>query len=162
MQSNSCSPQKFRPTGESNGATVDDHLRKKSLLIVEDDAHTQFALTKRLSSAGFYVRGVRTAEEAVAASLACQTDAITLDVRLPDFDGIEAAARIRAYPELHRTPIIFISGGVDATLREACHRMRNCYFIRKPCDVSLLISLLKKITGNEPPETEAEFDSDDL
>jgi DNA-binding response OmpR family regulator len=133
------------------GALATQPPRQKSLLVVEDDTHARFALARRLSSAGFHVEAVATAEEAVAAALTYKIDAITLDVRLPDFDGVEVAVQIRTFPELQKTPIVFITGGVDATLKGACHRLRNCYFIRKPCDTSLLIQLLNIVTGSEDP-----------
>src|SRR5919204_3117353 len=68
-----------------------------TILIVDD--HPSFLATARLllETEGFEVVGVaRDGETAMAETLRLAPDVVLLDVRLPDIDGFEVAARLRA------------------------------------------------------------------
>ena len=69
----------------------------QTILIVDD--HPSFVAAARmlLEQEGFDVVGVAgDGESAVAETLRLAPDVVLLDVRLPDFDGFEVAARLRA------------------------------------------------------------------
>ena len=69
----------------------------RTILIVDD--HPSFLAAARLllETEGFVVVGVATdGESAVAEVLRLAPDVVLLDVRLPDIDGFEVAARLRA------------------------------------------------------------------
>ncbi len=130
---------------------------EKNLLIVDDDPNMRTLFERQLSRAGFGVRAVSTAQDAVDTALDWQPDAITLDVRLPDFDGLEAAAKLRDRAETRDTPIVFISGKVDSSFRGTCRNLGRSYYIRKPCDVSLLVQLLNSIFAEDEALQEMEL-----
>jgi DNA-binding NarL/FixJ family response regulator len=69
----------------------------QTILIVDD--HPSFLAAARflLETEGFHVVGVATdGESAVAETLRLAPDVVLLDVSLPDIDGFEVAARLRA------------------------------------------------------------------
>ncbi|HET6876836.1 MAG TPA: response regulator transcription factor [Jatrophihabitans sp.] len=64
-------------------------------LVVEDDADIRGLLSDLLRQSGFEVTSVSDGAGAVAAVKANEPDLVTLDLNLPDFDGIEVCRRLR-------------------------------------------------------------------
>ncbi|WP_310889847.1 response regulator transcription factor [Clavibacter capsici] len=64
-------------------------------LVIEDDGDIRQLLEVVLRQGGFEVHSAGTATEGVRLAAEVAPDVITLDVGLPDFDGFEAARRIR-------------------------------------------------------------------
>ena len=94
------------------------------VLVVEDSAVVRRLLTHiivsdpRLELAG----AVESAEEALLLIPRLLPDVISMDVRLPGMDGLEATRRIMA---LYPTPIVVIAGGVeDEALRISMNALR--------------------------------------
>ncbi|PHR74209.1 MAG: hypothetical protein COA67_02200 [Lutibacter sp.] len=68
------------------------------------------------------VAAVASAEEALTEIPRLQPDVISMDIRLPGMDGLEATARIMAD---HPTPIVVIADAVeDASLRISMNALR--------------------------------------
>jgi two-component system, OmpR family, response regulator len=65
------------------------------VLVVEDAAKLRRILQSRLRNEGYAVDGAATGIEAVSSALADPYDAVVLDLRLPDLDGVEVCARLR-------------------------------------------------------------------
>jgi DNA-binding response OmpR family regulator len=107
------------------------------------------ALMKRLARAGFNVTAASTAEEALQTAHSKKFDAITLDVRLPDFDGLELASAIRRGGHSAATPIVFVTGRVNRDLMDVSTTLNKCFFIRKPYDPVLLVRLLTNLLDGE-------------
>jgi DNA-binding response OmpR family regulator len=70
------------------------------LLLVEDDEPIRRSLTRGLIEQGATVSAVGTAVEAMKALSAEQPDAVMLDLGLPDLDGADVLALIRAQSDL--------------------------------------------------------------
>lgn len=95
------------------------------VLVVEDSAVIRRLLVHivesdpRLTLAG----AVESAEEALAAIPTLRPDVISMDIRLPGMDGLEATRRIMA---LHPTPIVVIADAIeDASLRISMNALRS-------------------------------------
>jgi DNA-binding response OmpR family regulator len=73
------------------GAAVDERVA----LVIEDDGDIRQLLEVVLKQGGFSVHAAGTAADGVRLAGEVSPDIITLDVGLPDFDGFEAARRIR-------------------------------------------------------------------
>lgn len=71
---------------------------KRSILIVEDHAHTRRLLAEWLSSVfpGLIACEARSGEDALASIHQQCLDVVLMDVRLPGIDGIETTRRLRA------------------------------------------------------------------
>jgi DNA-binding NarL/FixJ family response regulator len=71
----------------------------RTILIVDDDAPFRRAAAELLTDRGFRVVGYAgTAEAAVSESRRLGPEAILLDVRLPDGNGLELVRTLRAVP----------------------------------------------------------------
>jgi DNA-binding response OmpR family regulator len=71
----------------------------RNVLIVEDEKLLNWSLVKSLSKWGFNVCPVFTGSEALVQLEKSPFDIVLLDYKLPDFDGLEVARRVRRiYP----------------------------------------------------------------
>lgn len=64
-------------------------------LVIEDDDDIRLLLRMVLRQAGFSVETAATGEEGASRAEGAEYDLITIDVGLPDIDGLEVARRIR-------------------------------------------------------------------
>lgn len=79
-------------------------------LVVEDDADISSVLVETLQAAGFKVDIARDGRSAISACQANEPDLVTLDLTLPQMDGIEVARRIREQSDCY---IMIVSARAD-------------------------------------------------
>ena len=79
-------------------------------VVVEDDDDIRSALTQVLQQSGFAVHSTSSGWAGVEAVRTHDPDIVTMDVGLPDFDGIEASRRIRTFSDAY---LIIVTGRVD-------------------------------------------------
>lgn len=85
-------------------------MKEERILIAEDDATTLSLLDAYLTSSGYKVDGVDSAEKALVKFAARGYGMVLLDLSLPDEDGIVVAKKIRASSSV---PIIMITNRGD-------------------------------------------------
>jgi signal transduction histidine kinase/DNA-binding response OmpR family regulator len=89
------------------------------ILHVNDDDANRYAVTRILQKAGFEVIEAINGQEALQKASELP-DLVILDIKLPDIDGYEVAARIRANPATRLLPVLHLSAnlvGVEARAR---------------------------------------------
>lgn len=85
------------------------------ILIVDDTPENLKLLADTLSENGFRTRAARSGPVAIRAAHAEAPDLILLDVGMPQMDGFEVCAVLKADPGLKDVPVIFISA-MDETM----------------------------------------------
>ncbi len=85
-------------------------LRKKRVLIVEDEESLLKLETILLTVKGFDVTGVFTGKMAIDKIGVEDFDLVLLDIMLPDIDGYEVCRQIRKNPRTAAIPIIMLTG----------------------------------------------------
>jgi DNA-binding response OmpR family regulator len=83
-----------------------------TLLVVEDDATINQAVTDRLVAEGFQVVQAYDGPGAVAADETHAPDVVVLDLMLPGFDGLEVCRRIQARRPV---PVLMLTARADET-----------------------------------------------
>ena len=118
------------------------------ILLVEDNPINQLVAGSMLTHAGAIID---TVDNGLAALERLRSDAhrydlVLMDVQMPEMDGFEATARIRA--ELGLTlPVLAMTAGVMESEREQCIACGMNDFIAKPIDVE---QMLRAIHRNLP------------
>ena len=78
-------------------------------LVVDDDIHIRKMLDVSLTHLGHEVYTADDGARALQLASRKHPDVIVLDVVLPDMDGFEVCQKLRADPDMHSVPIIFLT-----------------------------------------------------
>jgi two-component system, response regulator PdtaR len=120
--------------------------RKARILLVEDEALAALEIRESLEELGHTVTDVMESGDAVLHSaLKDPPDVIIMDIHLKSFtDGIDVASRLEM---LKRIPVIFITGYVDAEIRERAMRLSPAAYLVKPIEMDVLAREVEKALG---------------
>jgi DNA-binding response OmpR family regulator len=112
------------------------HAMDATLLIVDDDAWTRFALKRLLTRRGWKILTAATVAEGLE-SLGSAPDCVILDLTLPDGSGERVLRRIREDGLAAR---VIVNTAVDneATL-DAVRRLGPDAIVRKPVEMKRLL-----------------------
>ena len=124
--------------------TVDAVLPGKRVLIVDDDVRNVFALTSALEARGMEVRFAENGREAIESLDADPVvDLVLMDVMMPEMDGHETTAALRADARFGDLPIISLTAKAMKGDREKSIAAGASDYITKPVDIEQLISLMR-------------------
>ncbi|MEB4613675.1 response regulator transcription factor [Leucobacter sp. M11] len=112
------------------------------ILIVEDDARVAAALSAYLRQAGYAPQTVGDGASAIAA-VGPDTEAVILDLGLPDMDGIDVCRRIRG---ICGVPILIATARSNVEARIKGLHAGADDFVVKPYDVRELIARIEAVT----------------
>ncbi len=112
------------------------------VLVVDDDAQLRRALTDALRRLGCRVAAVPSGRRALAVTAGSEPDAVVLDLRLPDLDGLEVIRRVRTYSDV---PIVVFSGVGNPQARIDGLLAGADDFVDKPCSVAELAARLTAV-----------------
>ena len=94
---------------EAAGAQDEASNGNPLILVVEDDRLARELLAHQLVDAGYRVAHASTGEQAVALAKELRPAGITLDILLPDGDGLDVLAQLKSLPETRDIPVIVVS-----------------------------------------------------
>jgi PAS domain S-box-containing protein len=141
------------------GATSAAHENGPLVLVVEDDKHAGELLAHDLVRAGYRVAHAATGEQAVALAQELRPDAITLDVLLPDQDGLKVLAQLKALPETQAIPVVIVSLTEG---RELGFSLGAVDWLVKPANpVDFLAAVRRAIAGTDSAEAQTVLVIDD-
>jgi PAS domain S-box-containing protein len=131
------------PAAEADVAVTEPACAQ--MLICDDDASVAQAMANRLEQAGFAVDVAMTARDALGKARGKHYDAILVDLKLPDRDGISLIQSLRGEPHYQNTPIVVISSdsarGRDDLRSSSLHVLD---WLNKPIDVGYLVEVLDR------------------
>nr|WP_315393838.1 response regulator [uncultured Duganella sp.] len=117
-------------------------IRGARVLVVDDNAINQQVASEILQRAGVEVELAASGDEAARMVDATRYDAVLMDIQMPDMDGYQATALVRADPRHAALPIIAMTAHAVAGYRERCLRMDMNDYITKPIDPDTLYTVL--------------------
>jgi CheY-like chemotaxis protein len=110
----------------------------QKILVVDDDPDVILGASLRLRAAGYEIVAAYDGEQAVAAAIDQQPDAIVLDVRMPHLDGLRALARLRKCDATKDIPVVVVSASLvdqNAALDSGAR-----FFLSKPYQPNSLLA----------------------
>jgi PAS domain S-box-containing protein len=120
------------------------------VLLAEDNIINQKVAVAMLSSAGYRVDTVLNGAAAVQAVAAQPYDAVLMDCQMPELNGYEATAAIRALKSPGRlTPIIAMTAGARREDRERCLAVGMDSYLAKPVSKDALLTQVARAVHNE-------------
>jgi two-component system cell cycle response regulator DivK len=111
-----------------------------AILYIEDNLPNRVLVKRILKAEGYEVLEAETGPEGIEIAKARQLSLILVDINLPEVDGYEVTAQLRAMNELRDVPIIALTANVMRGDREKSLEAGCSGYIQKPVDVDLLPS----------------------
>ena len=84
------------------------------ILVADDSVTIQKVVELTFSKEGFVLVQARSGEEAIRKAKEERPDLVLLDLVMPDKNGYEVCAALRAEPTLRAVPIILLAGTFEA------------------------------------------------
>lgn len=131
--------------------TGTDEPARKCILVVDDNVDSAKALARLLKLEGHAGHAVFSGSSALEAARTLRPDVILLDLTLPDMNGEEVAAQIRASDELRSIILIAVSG---YALESAAMPLFDG-FVRKPAELQVIHSLIVKAEASRARQVTA-------
>jgi CheY-like chemotaxis protein len=140
------SPKIDEPRQLAARPAADGHRSCLHILVAEDNAVNQKMVVRLLEKHGHAVV-VKTGKEALTAWQREPFDLILMDVQMPEMDGLEATAAIRAAERIKggRTPIVAMTSHAMAEDRQRCLEAGMDEYISKPIQTQTVLELINRV-----------------
>lgn len=115
---------------------------KPKILIVDDEK--SFTNLTRLTLSQYEICEENDSSRALQTARSFRPDLILLDVVMPEFDGGDVAAQIRADPILKRVPVVFLTAIVTQKETEKRQLFGGYPFVSKPVSAEKLADLIDR------------------
>jgi DNA-binding response OmpR family regulator len=119
------------------------------VLVVEDDPSVRGLLQTLLASEGYEVSTASDGLAGLVEAAAVRPALILLDLVMPDLGGTRVLERLSEDPVLSATPVVVVTGQVDAVpdMREL---LGEASVFVKPFAVAELLTRVEQLTGGTP------------
>ncbi|XZN93201.1 MAG: response regulator [Microcoleus sp.] len=111
-----------------------------NILIVDDTPENLQVLSATLLERGYKVRGVINGKMAIRAAKSGSPDLILLDIKMPEMNGYEVCAKLKADGQTSEIPIIFISALDEVLDKVKAFQIGGVDYITKPFQVEEVLA----------------------
>jgi CheY-like chemotaxis protein/predicted regulator of Ras-like GTPase activity (Roadblock/LC7/MglB family) len=115
------------------------------VFVVDDSVSVRKAVERVLAPRGMAVASCASGHEALARLPGEAPDLLICDLVLPDLDGYEVCRWLRQVPALATTPVLFISGIVDADVASRVAALGVEGILKKPFSGEDLVATVERI-----------------
>jgi DNA-binding response OmpR family regulator len=136
--------------GANGAATAPAGPRRKSVLVVEDNATIGGLLVALLREEGYRALRAWDGREAMKMARDRRPDLIVLDLSLPYRDGLEVLHELKANEDTAQAPIVIVSGAALQLTPEDRELVTET--VAKPFDIDRLMNVFRRALGD--PEQE--------
>jgi DNA-binding NtrC family response regulator len=102
------------------------------ILLVDDNATNLQVLYQTLDGKGYRLLAARSGKDAISIAVRAVPDLILLDVMMPEMDGFDACARLKADPRTRECAIIFLSAVTEPGEKVRGLELGAVDFVNKP------------------------------
>lgn len=118
----------------------------KRILIVDDDDSILTIIKMALEfTSGWDVTTIASATKAIALVESECSDAIVLDVMMPELNGSEVFQLLRSKPKTQNVPIIFLTAKVERTGHQSLKDMGAAGVLVKPFEPDMIADQIKAL-----------------
>lgn len=129
-------------------------LHAKKILIVDAAESTRHFMRYILANAGYRVFTAISNGEALELLEESHFDAVFVDIRPPDLEGLELIQSIRTLEDYQSTPVIVVTMSRTDSLMQKGSEVGVTEWVAKPVSPAGLLDLLKKLKiTNGPPSS---------
>jgi diguanylate cyclase (GGDEF)-like protein len=114
-----------------------------TILIVDDVPENLRLLAAALTSQDYRVRPAKSGAMALMSVLACPPDLVLLDINMPDMNGYDVCAQIKANPLTAMIPIIFFSVNDAVVDKVKAFEVGGSDYVLKPFHVDEVLARVK-------------------
>lgn len=134
-----------KPERSKGLGTMDEVLSGRKILIADDDVRNIFALSKVMEKFRIQVITAMDGTEVIKLmeSGSVRPDLILMDMMMPELDGYETIAKIKAGTPWADIPVIAVTARAMTGDRERCIEVGASDYISKPVDTDQLLSLMR-------------------
>ncbi len=118
-----------------------------TVLVIDDEEEARSTLSTYLTEGGYKVLLARSGKEGLEMAKALQPDVISLDLLMPDMDGLEVLRHLKSAPETVAIPIIITSVSKD---KETGWALGAAGYVPKPVNNKLLLEEIRRVSGKKP------------
>jgi len=133
-----------------------------AILIVDDEKNLRDGLSEAVRDLGYQALVASSGREALTVAEANRPDAVLLDLRMPDMDGLQVLTRLRTIADSSNVPVAIITAYATAANTIEAMRLGAFDHLTKPIGREDLASLLRrmirscaaKLPAGDPPDTD--------
>jgi CheY-like chemotaxis protein len=133
--------------------TLQENKHRSRVLLVEDNVVNQTLALRLMEKRGYSVVVAGNGREAVEAFEKNRFDVVLMDIQMPEMDGFEATAAIRAKEKLtgRHVPIIAMTAHALIGDQERCISAGMDAYISKPIRTSEMFATIESMVANKTP-----------
>lgn len=121
----------------------------KKILLVEDNGDIRELLALLIKRLGYKLFEAATGLEAIDRASEVQPDLIMMDLRLPEMNGDEATARLKANPSTRDIPVLITTAYVAGINTRRALDAGAAEILYKPIDLTTLHNVLRRYLSGE-------------
>lgn len=141
-------PSAVSGRGLAVAAAADEQEQRTRVVVVDDSLSVRRLLTQLLQDSGYAVEAAKDGMEAVQMIDSFRPHAVLTDMEMPNMNGLELTARLRAGKETQDLPVIMItSRSLDKHRRQAELSGVSVYLTKPYSDHDLLSHLQAQLKG---------------
>ena len=118
----------------------------QSVLIIDDALTVHKVIEVRLRSEKLLLHHAYNAEEGLALLRRHRPDLVLLDLDMPDTNGMDVCRQIRADPALVATPVIFLTGTIDVSVKVQAFDLGAIDYVTKPFHPEELLARVEALS----------------
>ncbi len=117
----------------------------RRVLVVDDSPSVRMVIERTLASVQTKVLCASSGSEALGRIEECLPDVVICDVIMPDMDGYELCAWVRARARFARTPVLLMSGIVNDAVRARAAQVHADDLLVKPFAADALTGVIERL-----------------
>ena len=124
---------------------VERYLRRRRVLLVDDDASIRLICSLNLRAAAFEVTEAADGRQGLEQATRHPPDLVLSDLRMPGLDGFALAEALRRDEATRAVLVVFLSGETGVAERMRAYALGVAGFVTKPFDPVALVALLSGV-----------------